>query len=149
MKSLPLILIFILQIVNSKDDKVEKQVHNEFIGSPKRPTDIVVGLYCEACKAMVDYAVKELRGSRRETDIFDVLDGMCKHENYPGRLYASPFIGDTCDEIMAGWDEKFELALQRREVPDDVSKEDPSVVREKLCGQNSYTKSCHGMTEEE
>ena len=50
-------------------------------------------------------ALNKLRGSTSEVDIFDALDGICNHKNYlEGFLYSAPYMSDTCDEIIAGWE---------------------------------------------
>ena len=41
------------------------------------PDDILKGVYCEACRTIINISIKELYNSKKEHKVFDVLSNIC------------------------------------------------------------------------
>ena len=57
-------------------------------------------------------------------------------------------MSDTCQEILAGWETQLEKFMLSRPVPEDGEPEDVYGLINKFCGDDSITRSCHGMGED-
>ena len=43
-----------------------------------------------------------------------MLETICSHQNYKGYKFAPPYMSDTCDEIISGWEPELEKLLLER-----------------------------------
>jgi cytochrome c-type biogenesis protein CcmH/NrfF len=48
----------------------------------RRPEKVTKELYCDACQAIIKESIKELRGKKKESDVYDIMDNLCNPEKY-------------------------------------------------------------------
>jgi hypothetical protein len=131
-----LIILFVLVTVETrkkkKKTKTETKAENPL---DRRPASITPEHYCDSCIAIIKEMTKLLRGKKKESDVFDVLDEACNPELY--NVYSSPppQMREGCEIFISGWREELENVLIGR--PDD---ETPI---HKLCYEQSQ--ACVGV----
>ena len=81
-----IILAFVLVLLSLNDcrKKKKKQKAQKAPENPldRRPSKVKPELYCDACIAMVQESVKELRGKKKESDVIGVVEDVCNPEKY-------------------------------------------------------------------
>jgi hypothetical protein len=83
-----LLILFIciinLSLVDSRKKKKKSKTETTTTANPidKRPDIITPEHYCDVCIAVVKEMTKELRGKKKESDVFFVLDNVCNPELY-------------------------------------------------------------------
>ena len=103
-------------------------------------------MYCATCLAVVELTITKLGKSVRESDIFEVLEGICAPGNFYGWKFLPPYLSDTCDEIRAGWEQQLETLLLPRVWPENVElHQHISKHQANFGGNNSITRSYHGI----
>lgn len=136
-KIIILAILIILFINSEQRQKKKKEKEKKPPKDPreKRPDKVSKELYCDACQAIIKEAVKELRGKKKESDVFDYLENVCNPEKYYVYSHPPPEMREGCEAFVNGWEEKIEKVLVNR-----VNDERP--VQE-LCYE--ITKACENV----
>jgi hypothetical protein len=109
-------IISIAECAKKKKGKAKKKQDNPL---DRRPNRISPELYCDACLAIIKEGAKELRGKKKESDVYDILDDICKPERYYVYHHPPPDMRDGCEAFLSGWEEEIISVLTNR-VNDDV-----------------------------
>jgi hypothetical protein len=131
-----LIILFLVVIVESrkkkKKAKTEAKQENPL---DRRPLSITPEHYCDSCIAIIKEMTKLLRGKKKESDVFDVLDDACNPELY--NVYSSPppQMREGCEIFISGWREELESVL--------IGRTDDEIPIHKLCYEISQ--ACVGV----
>ena len=112
------IILFIFVLIAFVDARKKKKKQKEQrVEDPlnRRPSNISAELYCDSCQAIIKEAVKELRGKKKESDVYDIMDNVCNPEKfYTYRnifLFISqldhppPEMKEGCEAFLSGWND--------------------------------------------
>lgn len=79
------IILYIFVLLALVDARKKKKKQKEAkLENPldRRPDSVSKELYCDSCQAIIKEAVKELRGKKKESDVYDIMDTVCNPEKY-------------------------------------------------------------------
>ena len=79
-----ILFIFALFYLTDAKRKKKKKAKVEKVEDPRdrKPSHISNELYCDSCIAIIKEAAKELRGKKKESDVHDIIDELCRPEKY-------------------------------------------------------------------
>jgi hypothetical protein len=79
-----ILFIFALFLLADARRKKKKKPKVEKVEDPRdrRPSQITKELYCDSCIAIIKEAAKELRGKKKESDVYGIMDEICNPEKY-------------------------------------------------------------------
>lgn len=104
-----------------------------------RPYTVSKELFCDACQALVSEALKSLRISTKESDVFYYLSqNVCGQDKYNIYHHPPPDMAMGCQAFYAAYAEEVENALTKRNKNDSAQE-----VIQKLCFER--TTVCEGV----
>jgi len=77
---LVLFVLFVLADAGRKKKKAKQQKVEDPLD--RRPSGITKEHYCDSCTALLIEGAKELRGKKKESDVYDIMDNLCNPEKY-------------------------------------------------------------------
>lgn len=126
----------VLAIVDKSVEKKKKRVkHKKKDPLLKRPSNISPELFCDSCLAILGEAMKELRGKKKESDVIDYMEKVCKPEKYNIYHFPPPEMREGCEAFIGAWGEDVTKVL--------INREDDEKPIQKLCYEK--TKACVGI----
>jgi hypothetical protein len=138
MKTLVLFSLFIILLVTiearkkKKKPKADPKPENPL---DRRPSSIKPEHYCDSCIAIIKEMTKLLRGKKKESDVFDVLEEACNPEYYNTYSSPPPQMREGCEIFISGWREELENVL--------IGRSDDETPIQKLCYEISH--ACVGV----
>ena len=96
------ILLLSIALTEAKKKKRVKKAKTS-----TRPTDLVAKDYCSACAFVVEVALGKLRSSRKEYDVIEAMDGICKISDEIARNpYLPPDVMiRACEAFVGNWND--------------------------------------------
>jgi hypothetical protein len=78
-----ILIVFVLSVLADAKRK-KKKVREEKKEDPldRRPSGVSKEHYCDSCTALLTEGAKELRGKKKESDVYDIMDNLCNPEKY-------------------------------------------------------------------
>ena len=130
-KLLFIVIIFsVFPYIFSKKKKKKEKNPNDL-----RPTSISKELFCDACQAIIQEAIKRLRGLKKESDVLNYLTKVCDPERYNIYHFPPPQMREGCEAFYGAYGDEVEKVLINRD--DDVD------LVKKFCYEE--TKVCEGV----
>ena len=79
-----ILIAFVLFVIADAKRKKKKQARVEKEEDPldRRPSAVNKEHWCDSCIALLTEGAKELRGKKKESDVYDIMDKICDPEKY-------------------------------------------------------------------
>lgn len=104
-----------------------------------RPYTVSKELFCDSCQAIISEALKSLRTSTKESDVFYYLSqNVCSQDKYNIYHHPPPDMAMGCQAFYSSYGEEVETALTKRNKNDSAQD-----VIQKLCFER--TTVCEGV----
>ena len=73
-------VLFVLADTKRKKKKAREEKKEDPLD--RRPSGVTKEHYCDSCMALLTEGAKELRGKKKESDVYDIMDNLCNPEKY-------------------------------------------------------------------
>lgn len=127
-----LVVVLLVSLCEQKKKKKKDKKSKDFNPLDLRPQSVKPELYCDACIAIIKEATKQLRGKKRESEVFDYMADVCNPEKYYVYNHPPPDMRTGCEAFLNGWEEEIEKAL--------INRVDDETPIQNLCFE--ITKAC-------
>ena len=71
------------------------------VTSSKKPSETDPNLWCNVCQALVREMIKKLGSKKREYDVLEAYDGICKIESFPSYNFSPPEMVRACKDFVS------------------------------------------------
>ena len=130
-KLLFIVIIFsVFPYIFSKKKKKKEKNPNDL-----RPTSISKELFCDACQAIIQEAIKRLRGLKKESDVLNYLTKVCDPERYNIYHFPPPQMREGCEAFYGAYGDEVEKVL--------INRDDDANLVKQFCYEE--TRVCNGV----
>ena len=106
------------------------------IGVLGRPSEVAQSTWCEVCQALVKNLKNRLGEKRKEYEVLEAYDGICKNGNFNGYSTSAYQMGRICNDFVSDYEDELIEGMRTRKNA-ATAENDICVERTKACVEDN------------